>query len=209
MANYFSFFPQTLYQLTDNNADVVSKITSRFSFEQSFKENTAVSYEYDVKDGDTPEIIASKLYDSPERHWIILMFNDIVNVETDWPLDQMSLMEFIEKKYKPNAGSGQSGINWAQTNTHSYYIVQTRTTNSSGEFIETKTRTDANTYANTVGTVNPVTLQDGKQITIRISKETKSYYEYENEVNDSKRSIKLLKREFIPAVEQEFQDIIK
>lgn len=209
MANYFSFFPQTLYQLTDNNADIVSKITARFSFEQSFKENTAVSYEYNVKDGDTPEIIADKLYGSSERHWIILMFNDIVNVETDWPLDQRTLMQFIEKKYKPRASVGQSGINWAQSNIHTYYIVETRTTESTGSSIQTKTATDANTYANTVGTTSTITLQDGNRLTIKISKETKSYYEHENELNDSKRTIKLLKTEFIPAVEEEFQSIIR
>ncbi|MBM3417392.1 MAG: hypothetical protein FJY17_00550 [Bacteroidetes bacterium] len=209
MANYFSFFPQTLYQLSDNNADVVSKITARFRFEQSFKDNTAVSYEYEIKDGDTPEIIADKLYGSPERHWIILMFNDIVDVETDWPLDQRTLMQFIEEKYKPSASAGQSGINWAQSNIQTYYIIETRTTSATGDFIETKTATDANTYANTAVTTNTITLQDGKQLTIKISKETESYYEYENEFNDSKRTIKLLKSEFIPAVENEFQSIIR
>lgn len=209
MANYFSFFPQTLYQLTNNNADIVSKITARFGFEQNFKNNTAISYEYDVKDDDTPEIIADKLYGSSERHWIVLMFNDIVNVETDWPLDQRTLMQFIEKKYKPRASVGQSGINWAQSNIHSYYIVETRTTTSTGDFIQTKKTTDANTYANTIGTTNTITLQDGKQLTIKLSKETKSYYEYENEINDSKRTIKLLKPEFIPAVEEEFRNIIR
>lgn len=208
MANYFNFFPKTLYQLSDNNADIVSQITSRFSFEDSFKENTSVSYEYDIKDGDTPEIIAAKLYGSPERHWIVLMFNDIIDIEEDWPLDQTSLMQFIERKYKPNASVGQSGLNWAQSNINSYYIVETRTTNSTGDYIEMKSKTDANTYANTISSTNTITLQEGKEITIKISKETETYYEYENKFNDSKRSIRLLKSEFISAVEEEFQNII-
>ena len=105
MSKYFNYFPQTLYQLTQNSADIALKLTARFNFEKTFKENTAVSYEYDIQDGDTPEIIADKLYGSPERHWIVLLFNDIVDPQVDWPLDQRTLIRFIESKYKASANS--------------------------------------------------------------------------------------------------------
>ena len=209
MSKYFNYFPQTLYQLTQNNADVALKLTSRFNFENEFKNNIAVSYEYDIQDGDTPEIIADKLYGSPERHWIVLMFNDIVDPQVDWPLDQRTLIQFIESKYKANANSGQTGLSWAQSHSHSYYIVETRTTDTSGDYIQTKVETDANTYTNTVTSITNVTLEDNTPITITISKETKSYYDYEVETNDTKRTIKLLKPEFVPAVEDEFRRVIK
>jgi hypothetical protein len=45
-------------------------------------------------------------------------------------------------------------------------------------------------------------------IKIEISKETQSYYDYEMELNESKRSIKLLKPEFVSAVEEEFRRVI-
>ena len=61
MSKYFNYFPKTIYQLSDNTVDSALKITSRFNFEQSFKDNSAVAYEYDIQDGDTPEIIANKL----------------------------------------------------------------------------------------------------------------------------------------------------
>ena len=209
MSKYFNYFPQTLYQLTQNSADIALKLTARFNFEKTFKENTAVSYEYDIQDGDTPEIIADKLYGSPERHWIVLMFNDIVDPQVDWPLDQRTLIQFIESKYKANANSGQTGLSWAQSHSHSYYIVETRTTDTSGDYIQTKVETDANTYTNTVTSITNVTLEDNTPITITISKETKSYYDYEVETNDTKRTIKLLKPEFVPAVEDEFRRVIK
>ena len=50
MSKYFNYFPQTLYQLTQNSADIALKLTARFNFEKTFKENTAVSYEYDIQD---------------------------------------------------------------------------------------------------------------------------------------------------------------
>ena len=81
MAKYFKFFPTTYY-LKDNNSsslDVLTNITSRFGFEKELKENSATYYTYEIKDGDTPEIIAEQIYGSSERHWIVLLFNDIVD----------------------------------------------------------------------------------------------------------------------------------
>ena len=37
--------------------------------------------------GDTPEIIASKYYGDPEKHWIVLLANDIINPFFDFPLN--------------------------------------------------------------------------------------------------------------------------
>ena len=71
------------------------------------------------------------------------------------------------------------------------------------------TETDANTYANAASSITNITLSDGSPIKITMSKENKSYYVYETENNDSKRTIKLLKQEFIPAVEEEFRRVIK
>jgi hypothetical protein len=137
------------------------------------------------------------------------MFNNIVDPQADWPLDQRTLIRFIEDKYKANANVGQSGLNWAQSNNHSYYIIETRTTINTGDYLETKTETDANTYANAVSSITNITLSDGSPIKITMSKESKSYYVYETEYNDSKRTIKLLKPEFIPAVEEEFRRVIR
>jgi hypothetical protein len=52
-------------------------------------------------------------------------------------------------------------------------------------------------------------LQDGSTIVQTISKEKQSYYDYENELNENKRSIKLLKPEFVSAVEKEFKKVIR
>jgi hypothetical protein len=58
-------------------------------------------------------------------------------------------------------------------------------------------------------TTTSYTLQDSSTITQAITKEKQSYYDYENELNENKRSIKLLKPEFVSAVEKEFKKVIK
>jgi formylmethanofuran dehydrogenase subunit E-like metal-binding protein len=68
---------------------------------------------------------------------------------------------------------------------------------------------DANTYANVTTSLNSYTLQDGTTITQRVTKETQSYYQYEVDLNETKRTIKLIKPEFVPAIEKEFKKVIK
>ena len=211
MAKYFSKFPKTYYSLEDipYSVDVVTNIISRFSFEQSFKENTSIYEKYSVQESDTPEIIASKIYDSPERHWIVLMMNDIVDAQYDWPLEYRTLTAFINDKYTANANTaaGQTGLMWSQENTHSYYSVEKRTTIRTGDFLEKKVRVDANAYANVVTSSTNKILSDGNEIKIDTSKESISYYTYEIDENESKRQIKILKPEFAYALEQELKAV--
>jgi len=211
MAKYFNNFPKEYYTLEDkpNGLDIVTNIISRFSLEQSFKENTSIYEKYNVQDSDTPEIIAAKMYDSSERHWIVLAMNDIVDPQFDWPLDYRTLISFIDDKYTANANvsAGQTGLVWAQQNTQSYYSIETRTTTKNGEYLEKKVQVDANTYANVSVSSSNVTLNDGNQITISTTKENKSYYDYELEENENKRQIKILKPEFAYALEQELKNV--
>jgi hypothetical protein len=209
MAKYFNYFPKTVYTLNSLDVETVTNITSRFGFEQSFKDNSAVYYEYDIQDGDTPEIIATKFYDSPERHWAVLMINNIVDPQFDWPLDQRTIISYINEKYSANASVGQSGTTWSQANIHSYYKVETRTSNSTGSELQSKLQIDANTYANVAATTTNLTLDDGNSITITTTKETKSYYDYEIEQNEAKRTIKLLKPEFVSSIEEELRNVFK
>ena len=215
MAKYFNYFPKTLYTANNSSAglDTVTNIIARFGFESTLKENSSAFYKYDIKDGDTPEIIASKYYDNSERHWIVLMFNDIFDPQFDWPLRDRVLVDYIDAKYTANGAANttiQTGLAWAMSpnNIQSYYKVITRTNIDDIKIIE-KLQLDANTYANTATTNIIYNLQDGSRITEVVTKETQSYYQYEIAVNDSKRTIKLLKPEFVTAVEKEFKRVIK
>lgn len=217
MAKYFNYFPKTFYSSNTRTSglDEITNITARFGFEQSLKENSSAFYKYDLQEGDTPEIVAAKFYESPERHWIVLMFNDIYDPQYDWPLQYSTFIEYVDKKYSANnyadtANTSVTGLSWAMNvnNVHAYYKVVTRT-NFDNISITEKLEVDANTWANVAPTTTSYTLQDGSTITQAITKEKQSYYDYENELNESKRSIKLLKPEFVSAVEKEFKKVIK
>ena len=213
MANYFSKFPKLYYSYDNfNNADLITNIMARFSLEKETKDNTAIYYEYDIREGDTPEIIANKIYGSPERHWIVLMMNDIVDPQYEWPLTTITLNNYIDKKYSTseyaNSNTSGAGISYAQSNTHSYYKIIT-TTIPNGSKIENRYEIDVSTYANVATSSSSVTLQDNNVITIATTKTTKNYYDYEVEENEKKRKIKLLKSEFVDALEDEIELVFR
>jgi hypothetical protein len=108
------------------------------------------------------------------------------------------------------ANTSVKGLTWAMSpsNVQAYYKVITRINVDDVKIVE-KIQLDANTYANTATSNIDYDLQDGSRITQIVSKETQSYYQYEIAVNDSKRTIKLLKPEFVTAVEKEFKKVIK
>lgn len=209
MANYFKFFPQTYYNLEDtkNNVDVVTNIMSKFSFEPSFKNNSVIYYEYVITDGETPEMLAHKIYGSAEKHWIILSLNDIVSPMTDWPLEQRSLIKLIDKKYEQfaNTANGFTGLEWAEQNIHSYFKTETQLDTYTNESVSKTIIIDSDTYSNVTPSSTNYTLQNNNVIRIDVTKGIKTFYEYEMEQNENKRKIKILKPEFVPAVEEEFR----
>lgn len=212
MAKYFNYFPQTIYNTEDGGAvQTITNLTSKFSFADEFKNNSALFYEYTATDGETPEILAHKLYGSSERHWIILAFNDIFNPLIDWPLEQRNLNDVIDIKYTgtpyANTANGQTGLTWSQDNVHSYYKIETQKNNYSDIATVSKTQIDKTTYQSFTGETTSHTLQDNSVITITTTKESKTYYEHELEVNEAKRVIKILKPEFVSAVEEEFRKV--
>ena len=214
MAKYFNYFPKTSYYLSDDTTslDTVTNIMSRFSIDATSKEQLTMYYKYDISDGETPEIIADKLYGSPEKHWIILSVNNIKNPQFDWPVRYNDLTKYIDVKYRgatyANTANTGTGLSWSKSHTHSYYITEKRVMPSGSDLTETII-IDAATFANTNTTSTVVyTLYDSSNVTITTTKSSISYYEYEIEANEEKRTIDILRPEFAKTFDQEFRNTI-
>ena len=220
MANYFNFFPSTLYSDGANNStglDIVTNITARFAFENSLKENSASFYPYEVKDTDTPESIAFKIYGDSEKHWIVLLFNNIIDPQFDWPLPYRQFIKYVDNKYSANVyadtiNTNISGLTWSMNanNVYAYTKTVTRvgTTDASLVTIKETIQVDANTYANVITSISNTTLQSGTVVSEITTKQKQTYYDYEMELNENKRSIKLLKSEFASAAFAEFRQLV-
>ena len=97
---YFANFPVIPYDsVGDYNFKIVTNLLRRVAVRSKVKAETLLYDTYDVKEGETPEILADKLYGDPELHWVILLFNDITDVYHQWPQNQNQFLACINDKY--------------------------------------------------------------------------------------------------------------
>lgn len=156
---YFSKFPVTLYSLDDKaSVQTVRNILLRNKINDDVKNNFAIYDEYDIMDGETPEIVAHKFYGNAQLHWLVLHMNDIIDPRYDWPLNTLNLYNYCVSKYAANVNAAH------------HYI------NSNGDIVD----------STAVG-ATPV-----------------SNYQYEQDVNEGKRRIKILKQPYVDIVMREF-----
>ena len=215
MAKYFNYFPKTFYTSNNdvNGVEAITNIIARFAFDSQLKENSSAFYPYQIQDSDTPEIIADKYYGNVEYHWVVLLFNNIIDPQFDWPLKSDTLIDYIDKKYTANGTANtpaQSGLSWAlsENNVQGYFKVITSTAND-GTITTEKITIDANTYANVTTGSNTYTTQAGESVRVVTTKETQSYYTYETNLNETKREINLIKSDFLPQIEKEFKRVVR
>ena len=97
---YFSEFPTIPYDAEGNGKfKDVKNLLRRVGIRAKVKSNTMLYDTYDVKNGETPESIAFKLYDDAELHWVVMLINDITDRFHDWPLSEAQFLQFINDKY--------------------------------------------------------------------------------------------------------------
>ena len=127
---YFQNFPTIPYDsVGDGELKGVTNLLRRVGIRAKVKANTMLYDTYDVRNGETPESIAFKLYDDAELHWVILLVNDITDRFHDWPLTEAQFLQFIKDKYtnvdaihhyeiSQESGDTAVKINIGTSNTH-------------------------------------------------------------------------------------------
>ena len=111
---YFSNFPVIVYDAVgNNNFKLVTNLLKRVGVRAKVRVNTLFFDTYDVKEGETPEIIADKLYGDSELHWVVLFVNSITDRYHQWPMSSSQFLTYVNDKYT-NVDA-----------THHYEITQT------------------------------------------------------------------------------------
>ena len=96
---YFSSFPVIPYGSTDGTVKNVTNLLRRVAIRTKVKSNAALYDTYNVKNGETPEIIADKLYEDPELHWGVLLINNVTDRYHDWPMSEQQFSTYVNEKY--------------------------------------------------------------------------------------------------------------
>ena len=209
MAEFFDKFPKVKYNLnTDtfasNNYDFPVDILTRVGFLTTLFDNIFLYYNYTIKDTDRPEIIAEKYYKDPEAHWMILLSNRVLDPFYDWPLAEKNFQKYIINKY--------GSIETAKITIQRYEkIVKTVDNNTSEQTVRKYiiTQSEYDTLQDTDPTPVQKTFPDGNIVTIYKYRNLVYVYDDEFELNEKRRSIKLIKSDYYPAIKSEFDQIMR
>lgn len=100
---YFSQFPKIYYDFpqdaTSSTLQILTDITQNVRVRKQVLENITLYDEYDMLEGETPEIVAEKFYGNPEYHWIIMLVNQRYNYLQDFPMTSYELDQYISDTY--------------------------------------------------------------------------------------------------------------
>lgn len=101
---YFKDFPQFVYEFLDADGkttrkNIITDITRNVRFRKEILANVTLYDEYDIIDGETPEIIAEKVYGNSMYHWIVMLVNERFDYIADFPLPYPELVKYVEDVY--------------------------------------------------------------------------------------------------------------
>jgi hypothetical protein len=188
MSEYFSYFPTIQHDLTNIGQQVtLTNVLRRFIVRSEVTERSDVFYEYDVQEGDRPDIIAEKYYGDADLAWLVLHFNTVVDPIFDFPLFGKDFEQYIKGKY--------GSIPEAQSTVHEYrQILNEALVKYDGTKIpERYVVVDLTTY-NTLPTTSRRTIYK---------------YDWELEENEKKRKIKILDRRYLDKVRDEVESVLR
>ena len=161
--------------------------------EQVFSDLTFFT-KYQVITDERPDNVAFKVYGDSNLDWMILLANNIINVQQEWPLEHQSYYNYLIGKYGSDA---------ALQNIHHYETREIK--NSVGKVIVPKglevPSTFNITYFDTgLGVQQTVTTEIVTEITNQV---------YEDGLNDAKRNIDIIKPRFVGLIIEEIEKAMK
>jgi hypothetical protein len=199
MSNYFRRVPD--FDYVNRNKDsqrisdyqTVKNLFKRGKIREDIFNNLQFFEKYKIIGDDRPDNVARKVYDDETLDWVVLLSNNILNIQTEWPLTQDSFENYLFEKY----GSFQN-INA----TKHYETVEVK--NSNGIVIIPEgliVDSDFSTSYFDGGLERKVTVSN-------ITREVTNY-QYEQKLEDDKRNIFLLKPRYLTVVFRDLESIFK
>lgn len=197
MANYFKRLPNIKYQdLNDLNSPETKfdakNIFRRGKLREDILNQTTFFENYFILSDERPDQVADKIYDDPDLDWVILITNNIVNIQEEWPMETNSYNNYLLEKY---------GTYEAIYEISHYESKEIR--DSSGVIVLPKGLTVTENHVVEYfdpNTETHVTFED-------CSNEVTNYMK-EERIQEQKRSIRILKAKYLNIVFQDMEEIM-
>ena len=206
---FFNSFPKILATDYKNNAILSTNIMTRTNLIPALSKNPLLFYSYDIQEGDTPEIVASKYYGDVNRHWMVLYANQILDPQWQWPLTSQQLLKYLNDKYTVEAAEAGSPsvISYTQQ-TVKYYLKVFGTENTETGKSQTSMIIDEDEWTLLQPEKITQTFSNGVSVSKYTSKTALSIYDYEVQTNERKRKIFLINNAYASQIESQLKELL-
>ena len=205
---YFNSLPLLINKDSNNNSYLLKNILIRTKLVSELSRNPMIFYKYSIQESDTPESIAYKYYGDQYRYWLIFMANEIMDPQWDWPLTSREFLTYIKDKYATDAGGVENVLSYTQGTVHHYEKVITTLDNVTQTTAIKSVVVDFDTYNLIQTQTKTKSFSGGATVTHTTSKNAVSIYDYENELNESKREINLINSSYVSGLELQFENLV-
>jgi len=147
---------------------------------------------YSILGDERPDNVAYKFYNDSTLDWIILLSNNVINVQTEWPLSQQGFYNYLIDKY---------GSEEVFNEVHHYETIQVN--NTSGAIIVRAGLKVPSDYSISYFDVNNGQTMNYRNITVEVSN-----YDYEEKIQNDKRNIFVLKPNYLNLIFNDLEDIM-
>ena len=194
---YFRQIPDFNYVSRTPNSQIgdytrVKNLFRRVTIREDIFQDAAFFEKYQIKGDDRPDIVADEIYGDPELDWLVLIANNVINVQTEWPMSQLAFDEYLLDKY----GSYEN-INAV----HHYETIEIK--NCQGvTLLPAGLQVDEGFSYSYYEEFTSAFVSTG-DVTTPVTN-----YEYEERIEDAKRNIFILKPVYLPVVLDDIQDVM-
>ena len=171
----------------------VKNLFKRAKIRPDIFENATFFRKYFIEGDDRPDNVADKIYGDSTLDWVVLLSNNILNVQSEWPMNQQVFEKYLLEKYLD--------IRLVE-DTHHYESIEVKDPDGKILFPEgLEVDEDQSITYFDRGTESYVTIND------MVTEVTN--YQYEERLNDAKRQIFLLKTKYINIVIDDLQEMME
>ena len=194
MSSYFRNIPNFEYvnRLPESHSSSeyieVKNLFKRGKIRDDIFKDVTYFTKYSIKGDDRPDNVAFNVYQDSKLDWVVLLSNNIINIQDEWPLTQQSFENYLLNKYEN------------QQNIHGIHHYESKEIkNSIGSTIIKKGIQVPQYFSIKFFDANLGTYTEvggaGDLITTEVTN-----YEYEIDLQDEKRNIYLLKQNYLNIV---------
>ena len=193
--SYFRQLPNLDYPSLDNNRtsvydyQTVKNLFKRAVVREDVFNSLVAFTKYNVIGDERPDQVAAKIYGDSSLDWVVLTTNNIIHVRDEWPMGNQDFLTYLNQKYTAEE----------LANIHHYETKLIR--NSRGQLIQPAGLTVPENHS--------ITFLDNGVLRTESSLTSFTFLEHETNLNDAKRSINILRSEYLNIFFEDFEEIME